>query len=139
MNLEIKFRVAEVSDYDNVLEFLRLNFFSEEPINNAYPVKDESCEEEFIMSLLPEGNIILALDATDDNLAGLASVGTITRNYAKESWEESEQTTNKKWRDILKFMNHIERYEFEHRDFIIRFFRKMNLYMHIIWIYKKRY
>lgn len=122
MKLEIKFRVAEVSDYDNVLEFLRLNFFSEEPINNAYPVKDESCEEEFIMSLLPEGNIILALDASDDNLAGLASFGTITRNYAKETWEESEQTTNKKWRDILKFMNHIERYEFEHTDFIFLFF-----------------
>lgn len=108
MNSEIIFRVAVESEHDDVLRFLRENFFTEEPINNAYPIKDESMEEEFILSLLPLGNIILAIDVSNSFVAGLLSFGEITQNYAQESWNESETTTNRKWRDILKFMSFIE-------------------------------
>ena len=65
-------------------------------------------EEDFILSLLPEGNIIFAIDSSNENVAGLATFGRITKNYSNESWDESEATTNQKWRDILKFMSHIE-------------------------------
>jgi ribosomal protein S18 acetylase RimI-like enzyme len=65
-------------------------------------------EEEFILSLLPQGNIIFAIDSSNNHIAGLASFGKITKNYSRESWNESETTTNRKWRDILKFMSHIE-------------------------------
>lgn len=110
MNCEIKFRIANVAEDDKVLHFLRQHFFAEEPINRAYPFTDDSMEEEFLLSLLPLGNIILAIDAssTPDAIAGLACIGEITKNYSQESWQESETTTNVKWRDILKFMSHIE-------------------------------
>lgn len=109
MNSEITFRTANESEHDVVLQFLREHFFSEEPINNAYPIRDESMEEDFILSLLPEGNIIFAIDPSSNNrIAGLASFGEITTSYAQETWELSETTTNRKWKDILKFMAHIE-------------------------------
>lgn len=108
MSCEIFFRIANESEHDKVLHFLRQHFFPEEPINNAYPIKDDSMEEEFILSLLPEGNILLAIESSTLNIAGLASFGKITRTYSQESWEESESTNNIKWRDILKFMSHIE-------------------------------
>lgn len=110
MNCEIIFRTAIESERDKVLQFLRDYFFTEEPINRAYPIRDDSMEEEFLLSLLPSGNIILAIDATTNNetIAGLACIGEITKNYSKESWDESETTENLKWRDILKFMSHIE-------------------------------
>lgn len=109
MNCEIVFRVANEYEHDKVLKFLRENFFTEEPINRAYPSKDDSMEEEFLLSLLPHGNIIFAIDTANENeIAGLACMGEITKNYSKESWEESETTTNTKWCDILKFMSHIE-------------------------------
>lgn len=108
MSSEITFRTATDSEHDKVLQFLRQHFFPEEPINNAYPLKDDSMEEEFILSLLPLGNIILAIDSNDEQIAGLAMFGEISKSYSQESWEESETTTNRKWRDILKFMSHIE-------------------------------
>lgn len=110
MNSEISFRVATESESDKVLKFLREHFFPEEPINRAYPSQDDSMEEEFLLALLPDGNVIVAIDSTNknDEIAGLACIGEITKNYSKESWDESEQTTNIKWRDILKFMSHIE-------------------------------
>lgn len=108
MNSKIIFRTADESERDKVLQFLRQHFFSEEPINNAYPIKDDSMEEEFILSLLPAGNIILATDTDNSQIVGLASFGEISESYSQESWDESETTTNRKWRDILKFMSHIE-------------------------------
>lgn len=108
MDCEIILRYADVSERDKALAFLREHFFTEEPINNAHPIRDESQEEEFILSLLPKSNIIFAVDSTNDKIAGLASFGEIDENYARRSWEESETTTNKKYRDILKFMHHIE-------------------------------
>lgn len=65
-------------------------------------------EEDFILSFLPHGNIIFAVDSSNSQIAGLASFGKITKNYSRETWDESETTTNRKWRDILKFMYHIE-------------------------------
>lgn len=108
MSCEIVFRVASESEHEQVREFLREFFFADEPINNAHPIRDESEEEEFILSLLPKGNIIFAIDSINDRVAGLASVGEITKNYAQETWAESETTTNQKWRDVLKFMSHID-------------------------------
>lgn len=108
MSCEFIFRAANESEHDIVLEFLREYFFTEEPINNAYPIKDDSMEEEFLLSLLPEGNIWLAIDSLSNNIAGIAMFGKITKNYSQESWDESEATMNIKWRDILKFMSHIE-------------------------------
>lgn len=112
----IAFRLATPSEHETVLQFLRQHFFTEEPINNAYPIKDESMEEKFILSLLtgeePGGGIILAIDVNIDNgdkIAGMLAFGRITRTYAQESWDESESTTNLKWKDILKFMSYIER------------------------------
>lgn len=108
MNCEITFRTATESEHDKVLQFLRQHFFPEEPINNAYPLKDDTMEEEFILTLLPLGNIILAIDSSNERIAGLAMFGEISKSYSQESWDESETTTNRKWRDILKFMSHIE-------------------------------
>jgi ribosomal protein S18 acetylase RimI-like enzyme len=109
MNCEINFRIANPTEHDKVLRFLREHFFTEEPINRAYPSVDDSMEEKFLLSLLPDGNIILAIDAANnDEIAGMACIGEITKNYSNESWIESEATTNIKWRDILKFMSHIE-------------------------------
>lgn len=105
---EICFRVANESEHETVRQFLRRNFFPEEPINNAYPIKDDSMEEDFILSLLPDGNIIFAIDASNGEIAGLAMVGKITPQYSQESWDESETTNHQKWRDVLKFMSHIE-------------------------------
>lgn len=109
MNSEITFRTASESERDVVLRFLREHFFAEEPINNAYPIKDESMEEEFILSLLPDGGVIFAVDsASDDRIAGLATFGEITTNYPQETWDLSETTKNRKWKDVLKFMAHID-------------------------------
>lgn len=108
MSCEITFRTAADCEHDKVLQFLQLHFFPEEPINNAYPFKDDSMEEEFILSLLPLGNIVLAIDSSNEQIAGLATFGEISKSYSQESWDESETTTNRKWRDILKFMSHIE-------------------------------
>ncbi|KAG5678327.1 hypothetical protein PVAND_008012 [Polypedilum vanderplanki] len=110
MNLEIKFRIASTDEDEKVRQFLREHFISKEPVNQAYPSRDDSMDEAFLLSLLPEGNIILAIDSTleIEVIAGMACIGEITKNYSQESWEESETTTHPKWRDILKFMSHIE-------------------------------
>lgn len=108
MSGEIFFRTASTDEHDIVLQFLREHFFPEEPITNAYPIKDDSKDEEFILSLLPLGNILLAIDSSTGRIAGLSCFGEITERYSQESWDESEETTNRKWRDILKFMSHIE-------------------------------
>lgn len=110
MNSEIIFRVATESDIDKITEFQRKNFFFEEPINKAYQstTKDISMENKFVLSLVPDGNVIFGIDSFNDRIAGIVSFGEITRNYSKESWEESETTTDPTWRDILKFMSYIE-------------------------------
>lgn len=110
MTCDLSFRLANSSERDKVLNFFRVHFFPEEPINRAYPSQDDSMEEDFLLSLLPLGNIIVAIDPanTSDDYAGLACIGEITANYSTDSWDESEATTNTKWRDILKFMSHIE-------------------------------
>ncbi|CRL06477.1 CLUMA_CG019794, isoform A [Clunio marinus] len=108
MSSGIEIRAAKDNERGKVLEFLERNFFNEEPINKSYPSDDHSVEGEFLLSCLSHGNIILAIDSFNNQIAGLACFGEITKFYAQEGWDESEITTNRTWRDILKFMSHIE-------------------------------
>lgn len=105
---ELIYRTAELKDHGRVLKFLQDYFFPEECINGSHPIHDDSMEEEFAMSLLPEGNMVMALDKHSEEFAGLLMFGPITENYSKESWEEGNETTNRKWREILHFMSNLE-------------------------------
>ena len=105
---ELIYRVAEMKDHDLVLKFLQDFFFPEECINIAHPIKDDTMEELFAMSLLPEGNMVMALDKHSDEFAGLLMFGPITKEYSNESREEGEETSNRKWREILYFMSNLE-------------------------------
>lgn len=105
---ELIYRGAELKDHDVVLKFLQDFFFPEECINIAHPIKDDTMEELFAMSLLPEGNMVMALDKDSGEFAGLLFFGTITEDYSKESREEGEDTSNRKWREVLYFMSNLE-------------------------------
>lgn len=108
--IENKFsvRVAEESDYDEILEFLREHFYKEEPLTLAHVepghTKDD---EEFTMSHIIYKTVLLAIDNESGKVVGAIIAGPVEN--ANNSLESSELCKTKKFSDISKFLAYVEK------------------------------
>lgn len=106
---EILFRVAENSDYENILNFVREHYYNEEPITLSHPehghTKDD---EEFTMSHVNYGTVLLAIDSKNNEIVGALISGQIEVGDADKMLEDSKNS-EKKWSDIQKLLAYIEK------------------------------
>lgn len=108
MALNILFRVAKNDDHENLLEFLREHYYKEEPITISHPIKGHTKDdEEFTMSHIDHGTVLLAIDSKNDKIIGAFVAGPIEVGDVEKMLEESEKS-EKKWGEIMKFLAYIE-------------------------------
>lgn len=108
----IVYRIATLNDRDNILEFLRKHYYPEEPITNGNePRKQESVDEEFILSVISDGASIVAIDSVnDEKIVGALMAGHIESNESElilAAAKEFELNNNRKWSEILLLVGHI--------------------------------
>lgn len=108
----IVYRIATLNDRDNILEFLRKHYYPEEPITNGNePRKQESVDEEFILSVISDGASIVAIDSVnDEKIVGALMAGHIETNESElilAAAKEFELNNNRKWSEILLLVGHI--------------------------------
>lgn len=107
----IVYRVAVASDRDNVLDFIRKYYYPEEPITvGNVPKIQDSADEAFSVSVIPEGASIIAIDPLENNkIIGAILAGVIEPGEADHMIEESKQCESSKWSEILLLLAHLER------------------------------
>lgn len=108
---DILIRVANVDDQENVLNFIRLYYYPEEPLTIGSEPKLQSVEDElFSVSVLPYGASVIAVNKRENNqIVGALLAGPIGPEEADELFEEAEHCKDKKWSEILKLLGHLER------------------------------
>lgn len=110
MNKKISIRVAESRDYDDVLKFLREFYYKEEPITVAHPTPGHtSDDEEYTMSWIPHGSVLIAFDEESGQMAGVLSAGPIKHGDADAMIEDAKTAETEKWSDILLLLAYIEK------------------------------
>jgi N-acetylglutamate synthase-like GNAT family acetyltransferase len=105
---DISIRVAEYKDYQEILEFIREHYYKEEPITVAHPISGHTKDDEdFTMSHVTDGTVLIALDNKNGKIVGALVAGPIEIGDAEKMLKDSEKS-EKKWSDIQKFLAYIE-------------------------------
>lgn len=132
MAKSISIRVAQSSDYDTILEFLRRYYYKEEPITVAHPeaghTKDD---EEFTMSHIKYESVLIATDDDSGTVAGALVAGPIEPGDADAMEEAAKTTETKKWRDISLLLAYIEK----KADVLNRFQMPRALHVHAVGVH----
>lgn len=108
----IVYRIATANDRDNILEFLREHYYPEEPITNGNePRRQDSADEEFILSVISDGASIVAIDSVNNGkIIGALMAGHIETNESElilAAAKKFELNNNRKWSEILLLVGHI--------------------------------
>ncbi|XP_062550201.1 arylalkylamine N-acetyltransferase 1-like [Armigeres subalbatus] len=107
----LKFSVAEPTDYDSVLAFVIEHYYKDEPMNSSY-IYDSSPavdDVEFSVSFLLQGMAVKAVDPSCENqLVGVSIANPINQEYVNDLLEAAKQAKTEKWRDSLKLLAHLQ-------------------------------
>lgn len=133
----IVYRIAVACDYDKILDFIRKNYYPEEPITiGNMPLAQDSADEEFSMSVIPFGASVVAIDSNkNDEIIGVILAGPIERGEAGHMVEEAKQCAldNKKWSEILLLLAHLE----ENANIYERYNIDKALHIHVMAVSNK--
>lgn len=128
----ISIRVAQSHDYDAVLEFLREFYYKEEPITVAHPIPGNTTDDEqFTMSGITYGSVLIAIDNESEKMVGALSAGPIKHGNADAMIEDAKSTETEKWKDIMLLLAYIEKKS----DIFQRFDVSKALYIHAIGVH----
>lgn len=106
---DIKYATATVEEHDQILDFIRIHYYREEPITIGHPEKKQTADDEkFSMSFLSEHTVFKATDGITGELVGVLISGAIKPGDVEEMLAEAETTETKKWSDILKLLAYRE-------------------------------
>lgn len=106
---KISCRVAEVADYDIVLELIRECYYKEEQITVSHPDPGQTKDdEEFTMSHIYHGTVTVAIDDENGKIIGALIAGPIEHGDAEKMLESAQTCETKKWSDIQKLLVYIE-------------------------------
>ncbi|KAG4066354.1 hypothetical protein HA402_000578 [Bradysia odoriphaga] len=103
-------RVANENDAEDMLEFLRKYYFTEEPITLGNEPKQQSPEDEdFHISLLSIGASIIAIDSDrNGQIVGAVLAGPVEPTEADDMLDEAKSCKDKKWSEILCLLAHLD-------------------------------
>lgn len=131
-NNDILFRVANVSDRDDILKFIRKHYYPEEPITIGNEPKRHSIEDEnFSVSIIHYGATIIAIDPMCNNqIVGALIAGPIGPNEANDMIEEAKYCESKKWSEILQLLAYLE----QHANIYERYNIDKALHIHVMGV-----
>lgn len=112
VNSDIIYRIAKPSDRNNLLDFLRVHYYPEEPITNGNePKEQDKLDEEFSLSVIEDGASIIAVDpAKNDKVIGAILAGPIEPHEVEHLQHESKrcaENNSMKWSQILQLLAHL--------------------------------
>lgn len=106
---QIVYRIAESTDKDNILRFIREHYYPEEPITiGREPLQQSAEDEEFSLSTIEHGTTIVATDTDTNSIVGVLLSSPIVPGDADEMIEEAAHCSSKKWSEILLLLAHLE-------------------------------
>lgn len=127
----IVLRVAEASDHDQVLEFIRIHYYKEEPITISHPEPGHTKDDEaFCMSWMPYGTVLVAVDTLNNKLVGALISGPIEVGDADQMIEDAKTAETKKWKDIMLLLAYLE----NKADVCKRFNVAKALHIHVLGV-----
>ncbi|XP_053956016.1 arylalkylamine N-acetyltransferase-like 2 [Anastrepha ludens] len=107
-NVEI--RRIQLSDHDEVLNFLRTHFYREEPLTiGSEPKEQDKEDEKFNMSQIAHGTSLMAVTESAvggkrDRIAGVLISGPTSSNEAEHLFEEAARLGPTKWGKALQLL-----------------------------------
>lgn len=135
---DIVYRVAKECDRENVLDFIRMHYYPEEPITiGNLPKRQDSADEEFSVSVISYGASLVAVDLmNNDKIVGVILAGPIEPAEADLMLEESKQceNVNKKWSEILLLLAYLEK----NANIYERYNIKKALHIHVLGVDKNQ-
>lgn len=135
MTPKLSIRVARSGDHDAVIEFLRENYYREEPITTFHPIPGVTKDDEnFTMQNLKYGTVLVACDeGAGGKIAGAIVAGPLEHGDAEKMIEDAKTTETEKWRDISLFLAYIEK----KADVLNRFHLENCLHVHALGVHKE--
>jgi GNAT superfamily N-acetyltransferase len=132
MAKSLSIRVATKEDYDDVLDCLRKYYYDEEPITISHPEPGHTRDdEEFTMSFIKYGTVLIATDDENGKVVGALSAGPIEHGDADAMIEAAKTTETKKWREISLLLAYIEK----KADVLHRFDIPKALHVHALGVH----
>jgi GNAT superfamily N-acetyltransferase len=131
LKMTISIRVAQSSDHDVVLDFIREHYYKEEPITNSHhQMGQTSDDEKFSMSHIVHETVLMAFDDVTGKIVGVLIAGPVEHGDADEMIEAAKTTETKKWRDISMLLAYIEK----KADVLKRFNLDQALHIHVLGV-----
>ncbi|XP_037810110.1 dopamine N-acetyltransferase-like [Lucilia sericata] len=111
---EIPIRVIKPHERQQVLDFLRVHYYLEEPLTTgSEPKQQDKEDEEFNMSNIEHGTCVMAVQKDDNNsqetIVGALLAGPKGPNEADHLFEEAANLGPTKWGHIVQFLGCVER------------------------------
>lgn len=134
MSPKLSIRVARSGDHDALIEFLRVNYYREEPLTLSHPIQGITIDDErFTMQNLKYGTVLIACDENaDGKIAGAIVAGPLEHGDAEKMIEDAKTTETEKWRDISLFLAYIEK----KADVLNRFHLESCLHVHALGVHQ---
>uniref|UniRef100_A0A1B0B1E3 aralkylamine N-acetyltransferase n=1 Tax=Glossina palpalis gambiensis TaxID=67801 RepID=A0A1B0B1E3_9MUSC len=110
----IQIRLIKPEESERVLEFLRIHYYPEEPLNASIePKRQEDADEEYTMSMVKHGMSLMAIEPISQNLkdriVGALIVGPKDANEADNLFKAANRATTRKWLHMTQLLGCVER------------------------------
>lgn len=133
MGTKFVIRIAKSSDFESILNFIRENYYKEEPITISHPEIGHTFDDEaYTMSHLSHGTCLLAEDLLNGVIIGVLVSGPIEEGDA-DAMLENSKTSTKKWSDIQKLLAYIEK----KANVLKKFGSNRALHCHVLSVHQK--
>lgn len=107
-NDDIVIRVATVDDTEQLIEFLHVHYYRDEPLTvGTEPLTPDAADVDFLRSNFPAGACLMAL--CNDRIVGGAIAGPKLPDIGTEIFEEARKYAGTKWGCILGMLAICER------------------------------
>ncbi|XP_073838939.1 arylalkylamine N-acetyltransferase-like 2 [Musca autumnalis] len=107
---DIRICIIEPKDRQRVLDFLRIYFYNDEPINIGIEPKEPApADEEFTISNIDHGTCLMAIHKESKAIVGALLAGPTGPDEADKLFEEAAAAGSSKWGTILTFLACAER------------------------------
>ncbi|XP_049313630.1 arylalkylamine N-acetyltransferase-like 2 [Bactrocera dorsalis] len=110
---DIEIRVIKPSECDEVLKFLRIHFYPDEPLNIGKQQDPE--DEEFAISQIEHGTSLIAVQqqivngVTSERIVGVLISSPKSSNEAEHLFKEADRFISTNWGTLIRILAHAER------------------------------
>uniref|UniRef100_A0A1A9WFL7 aralkylamine N-acetyltransferase n=1 Tax=Glossina brevipalpis TaxID=37001 RepID=A0A1A9WFL7_9MUSC len=110
----IQISLIKPEDSERILEFLRIQYYPEEPLNAGIePKRQEVADEEYTMSMITHGLSLMAVQSIPQNskghIVGAAIVGPKDAKEAEHLFDAAKKAESVKWSHMLQMLACVER------------------------------